>query len=78
VQFVGKNNKSTRIISAYDPHQPTGIESLDSQHRRYYNSIGLDANHVDALWTDLSPLERKWTEAVESVVILAYWNAEFR
>jgi hypothetical protein len=39
MQFVGNSNKSTRIISDYAPHQPTGLESADSQHRRYYNSI---------------------------------------
>jgi hypothetical protein len=30
---------------------------------------------VDALWKDLSRLIRKWTEAGESVVLLADWNA---
>jgi hypothetical protein len=47
MQFVDKNNKSTRIISDYAPHQPTGPESVGSQHRRYYNSIGRDASPVD-------------------------------
>jgi hypothetical protein len=78
MQFVGKNNMSTRIISVYAPHQPTGPESVCSQHRRYFNSVGRDANHVDAFWTDLSRLVRKWTEAGESVVFLADWNADAR
>jgi hypothetical protein len=69
--FVGKNNKSTKIISAYAHHQPTGPESVQSQHRRHCNSIGCDANPVDAFWTDLSRLVRNWTEAGESVVLLA-------
>jgi hypothetical protein len=56
MQFVSKNNKSTRIISAYAPHQPTGPESVGSQRRRYLNSVGRDANPVDAFWTDLSRL----------------------
>jgi hypothetical protein len=36
MQFVGKNSKSTRIISDYSPHQPTvtGTESVGSQHKR--------------------------------------------
>jgi hypothetical protein len=33
---------------------------------------------VDALWTDLSRLIRKYTEAGESVVILADWNMDVR
>jgi hypothetical protein len=76
MQFVGKNNKSTRIISAYAPHQPTGPESVDSQHRRYFNSVGRGANPVDVFWTYLSRLVR--TEAGESMVLLAYWNADVR
>jgi hypothetical protein len=71
MQFVGKNNKSTRIISLYVPHQPTGPESVGSQYRRYYNSIGRYSNPVDALWTYLSLLVRKWNEAGEIVVLLA-------
>jgi hypothetical protein len=47
MQFFGKNNKSTRIISAYAPHQPTRPESVGSRHRRYFNSVGYDANTVD-------------------------------
>jgi hypothetical protein len=47
MQFVGKNNKSTMIISVYAHHQPTGPESVGSQYRRYYNSVGCDANPVD-------------------------------
>jgi hypothetical protein len=78
MQFVGKNNKSTRIVSAYAPHQPTGPESVGSQHRRYFNSVGRDTNPVDSLWTYISRLIRKWTEAGESVVILADWNADVR
>jgi hypothetical protein len=54
MQFVGKNNKSIRIISAYALHQPTGPESVGSQHRRYFNSIRRNTNPVGALWTDLS------------------------
>jgi hypothetical protein len=78
MQFVGKNSKSTRIISAYTTHQPTGPESVGSQHRRYFNSVGRDASPVDAFWTDLSQLIRKWTEAGESVVLLADWNVDVR
>jgi hypothetical protein len=33
---------------------------------------------VDALWTDLSRLIRKWTEAGEIVVLLADWNVDVR
>jgi hypothetical protein len=33
---------------------------------------------VDAFWTELSRLVRKWTEAGESVVLLAHWNADVR
>jgi hypothetical protein len=54
MQFAGKNTKSTRILSVYAPHQTTGPDSVGSQHRRYYNSIGRYANPVDAFWTDLS------------------------
>jgi hypothetical protein len=54
MQFVGKNNKYTMIISDYAPRQPTLPESVGSQHRRYFNSVVLDANAVDAFWTDLS------------------------
>jgi hypothetical protein len=71
MQFVGKNNKSTRIISTYAPHQPTGPEAVGSQYRRYFNYVGRDANPVDALWTDLLRLILKWTEGGESVVLLA-------
>jgi hypothetical protein len=78
MQCVGKNSKSTRIISAYAPHQPTGPESIGSQHRRYSNSVGRDASPVDAFWTDLSRLIRKWTESGESVVLLEDWNADVR
>jgi hypothetical protein len=78
MQFVGKNSKSTRIISHDAPHQPTVPESVGSQHRRYFNSVGRDASPVDALWTDLSRLIRKWTESGESVVLLADWNADVR
>jgi hypothetical protein len=53
MQFVGKNNKSTRIISDCAPHQPRGPEPVGSQHRRYYNYIGRDVNPVDAFYTDL-------------------------
>jgi hypothetical protein len=77
-QFVGKNNKSTRIISDYAPHQPTGPESVGSQHRMYFNYVGRDSNPVDAFWTDLSRLVRKWTEAGESVVLIADLNADVR
>jgi hypothetical protein len=78
MQFFGKNSKYTRIFSVYAPHQPTGPESVGSQHRRYFNSVGCDSNPVDALWIYLSRLVRKWTEAGESVVILADWNADIR
>jgi hypothetical protein len=78
VVIVGKNNKSTRIISAYAPHQPTGPESVGSQHRRYYNSIGCDASPVDAFWTYLSRLVCKWTEKCKSVVLLVNWNTDVR
>jgi hypothetical protein len=78
MQCVGKNSKSTRIISVYAPHQPTGPESVGSQHRMYFNSVGRDASPVDAFWTDLSRLIRKWTEAGESVVLLANWNVNAR
>jgi hypothetical protein len=78
MQFVGKNSKYTRIISDYAPHQPTGPESVVSQHRRYFNSAGRDASPVDSFWTYLSRLIQKWTEAGESVVLLADWNADFR
>jgi hypothetical protein len=78
VHFVGKNNKSTRIISDYAPHQPTGPDPLGSQHRRYFNLVRCDANPVDALWTDLSRLVRKWTESGESVVLLADFNSDVR
>jgi hypothetical protein len=33
---------------------------------------------VDAFWTDLSRLVRKWTEAGKSVVLLVDWNADVR
>jgi hypothetical protein len=33
---------------------------------------------VDAFWTDLSRLIRKWTESGESVVLLEDWNADVR
>jgi hypothetical protein len=78
MQFVGKNSTFTRIISDYAPHQPTGPESVGSQHRRYFNSVRRDASPVDALCTDLSRLIQKWTEAGESVVLLADWNAYVR
>jgi hypothetical protein len=78
MQFFGKNNKSTMIISAYAPLQRTGPESVGSQHRRYFNSVGRDANPVDAFWTDLSRLVQKLIEAGESVVLLADWNADVR
>jgi hypothetical protein len=78
MQFVGKNNNSTRIISDYAPHQPRGPEYVGSQHRRYCNSIGRDANPVDELWTDLSLLVHKCTEAGGSVVLLSDWNADVR
>jgi hypothetical protein len=78
MQFVGKNSKSTRIISAYSPHQPTGPESVGSQHRRYFNSVGRNARPVDAFWTDLSRPIRKWTEAGEIFVLLADWNVDVR
>jgi hypothetical protein len=54
MQFVGKSNKTTRIVSAYAHHQPTVPESVGSKNRRYYNSIGRDDNPVDAFCTDLS------------------------
>jgi hypothetical protein len=54
MQFFSKNIKSTRMISAYAPQQPTGLESVGSQHIRYLNSVGGDASPVDAFWTDLS------------------------
>jgi hypothetical protein len=78
MQFVGKNSKSTRIISDYAPHQPTGPESVGSQHRRYFKSVGRVSSPVDAFWTDLSRLIRKWTESGESVVPLEDWNADVR
>jgi hypothetical protein len=78
ILLVRKNSKSTRIISAYAPHQPTGPESVGSQHRRYFNSVRRDASPVDALWTDLSRLIRKWNEAGESVVLPADWNVDVR
>jgi hypothetical protein len=78
MQFVDNKNKSTRIISAYSPHQPMGPESVGSQHRRYYNTIGWDANPLGAFWTDLSRLIHKWTEAGDSVVLLADWNVDVR
>jgi hypothetical protein len=78
IQFVGKNIKSTRIISDYAPHQPTLPESVGSQHRRYFNYVGRDASPVDTFWTDLSQLIKKWTETGESVVLLADWNADVR
>jgi hypothetical protein len=78
MQFVGKNSKSTRIIYAYSPHQPTGSDSVGSQHRMYFNSVGRDTRPVDALWKDLSQLIRKWTEPGESMVLLEDWNADFR
>jgi hypothetical protein len=78
MKFFRKHNKSTRIISAYAPHQPTGPELVGSPHRRYFNSIGCDANPVDAFWTDLSRLVQKWTEAGEIVVLLSDWNADVR
>jgi hypothetical protein len=78
MQFVGNNIKSTRIVSSYAPHQPTGPESVGSQHKGYFNSVGRDASPVDAFWTDLSQLIRKWTEAGERVVLLADWNTDFR
>jgi hypothetical protein len=77
LQFVSKNNKSTRIISVYAP-QLRGAESVGSQHRRYYNSIGCDANPVDAFWTYLSGLIRKWTELSESSVLLTDWNEDVK
>jgi hypothetical protein len=78
MKFVGKNSKSTMIVSDYVPHQPTGPESVGSQHRRYFNSVGRTAIPVDAFCTDLSRLIRKWTESGESVVLLADWNADVR
>jgi hypothetical protein len=78
MQFAGNNSKSTRIISDYAPHQPPGPDSVGSQHRRYFNSVGRDASPVDTFWTDLSRLIQKWTEAGESVVLLANWNADVR
>jgi hypothetical protein len=78
MQCVGKNNNSTRSISAYAPLQPTGPELVGIQHRRHYNSIGRDADPVDAFWIDISRLILKWTEAGESVVLLADWNADVR
>jgi hypothetical protein len=78
IQFVGKNSKSTRVISAYSSRQPTGSESVGSQHRRYFNSVGRDAIPVDAFWTDLSRPIRKWTEAGKSEVLLSDWNMDVR
>jgi hypothetical protein len=78
IQFVGKNSKSTRVISAYAPRQPTVSESVGSQHRRYFNSVGRDASPVDAFWTDLSRPIRKWTEAGKSEVLLSDWNVDVR
>jgi hypothetical protein len=78
MHFVGKNRKSTMNISAYAPRQPTGPESVGSKQRRYFNSVARDASPVDAFWTDLSRLIRKWTESGESVVLLADWNADVR
>jgi hypothetical protein len=78
MHFVGKNNKSTRIIYAYAPHQPTGPESVGSRHRSYFKSVGRDADPVDALWTDISRLVRKWTEAGEILVLLSDCNVDAR
>jgi hypothetical protein len=78
MQFVGKNNKSTRIIYDYTPHQPTGPDPVGSQHRRYFNSVRCDGSPVDALWTELSRLIRRLTESGESVVILLDWNVDVR
>jgi hypothetical protein len=50
-----------------------GPESVGGHHKRYYNSIGWDANPVDAFWTDLSR-----PEAGEIVVLLADWNTDVR
>jgi hypothetical protein len=46
MQFVGKNNKFTRVISDYAPHQITGPDSVGSQHRRYFNSVDV----MPTLW----------------------------
>jgi hypothetical protein len=78
MQFVGNNSKSTRIISDYASHQQTGPESVGSQHRRYFNSVGRDASPVDAFWTNLSRLIIKCTEAGESVILLEDWKAYIR
>jgi hypothetical protein len=51
---------------------------VGSQHRRSFNSIGKDVNPVDDFWISLSRLVCKWTEAGESVVLLADWNNDVR
>jgi hypothetical protein len=78
MQFVGKNIKSARIISDYAPHQPIIPDSVGSQHRRYFSSVERDARNVDSLWTYLSRLIQKWTEAGKSMVLLADWNVDVR
>jgi hypothetical protein len=72
MQFMGKSGKSTMIISEGPLHQPMGPDSVGSQHRRYFNSIGRDVNQMDTFWINLSRLVCKWMEAGESVLRLEH------
>jgi hypothetical protein len=90
MQFTGKNNKYTRIISAYAPHKSIGPASVGRQHSTFFNSTGRDVDPTDALWVEIARLGKSlssWSNVTRtydpqeshgswenSAFVRIYWN----
>jgi hypothetical protein len=76
---VGGGGKTTRIVSVYQPCQPSKMSRGDTvweQHRRYFESRGEVRNPRVMFLTDLMSLLRRWKVAGEEILLLGDFNED--
>jgi hypothetical protein len=78
MKIIVEDNKANIVILAYATHTPIGPASVDSQHRRNFNSIRWDVDPADAFWTDLARCIHKWKYAGDSIILQVDFNIDVR
>jgi len=75
--LVGGGGKTTRVVSIYQPCQPSKTSRGDTvwdQHRRYFEARGEVRNPRTMFLSDLISLLRRWKAAGDEILLLGDFN----
>jgi hypothetical protein len=75
-QFCGRNERSTRILSAYVPCRSSGEETVYKQHTRYLRRQGILTCPRQVLLQDLRALLIEWRQAGDRIIVFLDANED--